>query len=89
MDLHQAAGSEQCIAQQIAVASAVRGIQEARLPVVAALHDVLGDAGQIETGLSGHVRTVGFGPVAHHQLVTPRRPGIVRRSSWEVNMTLF
>ena len=66
MDVHQAAGSEQRIAQQIAVASAVRGIQEARLPVVAALHDVLRDAAQIQTEFSGPVRTVEFGPVAHH-----------------------
>jgi len=60
-----AAGGEQGVAQQVAVAAAVFVVQEAGQAIVAALHEVLRDAGQVKTGQAGHAgrmyRTQGRG----------------------------
>lgn len=53
-----AAGGEQRFAQQVAIADAVGIVEEAGQAVVAALDDVLRDAGQVESGLASHARSV-------------------------------
>ena len=45
-----AVGGEQCFVQELPVASAVDIVEEAGQAVVAALHDVLRDAGQVDAG---------------------------------------
>lgn len=49
---------EQRLAQSVEVARAVFDIKKAGQAVVAALHDVLRNAGQFQANLSGHVRMV-------------------------------
>jgi hypothetical protein len=50
------AGTCKCeFAQILQVPNTVDIAKEARLPVVTALYDVLGYAGKINSGLSGHV----------------------------------
>ena len=53
-----AAGGVQCFAQQLAIARAVFVVQEAGQAIVAALHDVLRDAGQVEAWEAGHARRI-------------------------------
>ncbi|GAA0708379.1 hypothetical protein GCM10009105_07920 [Dokdonella soli] len=42
-------------AKVVPITLVVDGREEARLPIVAALHDVLGNMGEMETGLPGHI----------------------------------
>lgn len=51
-----AAGRKQCFAQQLAITGTVFIVQEAGQAVVAALHDMLRDAGQVEAWKAGHAR---------------------------------
>ncbi|WP_298579081.1 hypothetical protein [uncultured Luteimonas sp.] len=44
----------ECFAKKREVAQAVAVVQEAWQPVVAALHDVLRNTGQVQTGKAGH-----------------------------------
>jgi len=47
------------LVQQLAVAGAVFVVEEAGHAVLAALHDVLRDAGQVDAGLAGHACRIG------------------------------
>lgn len=42
------------LTQVLQVAMVVGGVEEAGLAIIAPLHDVLGNAGQVDTGLAGH-----------------------------------
>lgn len=70
-----ATGVVQGIGQQVQVGAAVQVIQEAGQAVVAALHDVLRDAVQIEAGLSGHTRSVPSPGTLPDQRITRRHTG--------------
>lgn len=52
-----AAGVAQRLGKQFQVVAPVVVIQKARLPVVAALAHVLGNAGKVNAGKSGHAAT--------------------------------
>ena len=72
MVVHQHVGVQPAVAgqqgftQQLAIAGAVLVVQEARQAVVAALHDVLRDAGEVDAGVSGHGGSLArAAPVAH------------------------
>ena len=70
-------GDGQLLAQQFQVVDAVNVVQEARQAVVAALHDVLRNSGQVQARLAGHVRM--FVPAAGLRggRMVPRRVGFL------------
>lgn len=70
-----ATGLVQGFGQQVQVGAAVRIIQKAGQAVVAALDDVLRDAGQVESGLSGHARSVPGTGCNSDQHITRRYTG--------------
>ena len=51
-------GGQQRFAQQNQVSPSVAVVEEAGQAIVAALHDLLGDVRQVETGLSGHAASL-------------------------------
>jgi len=62
--------------QQLAVAGAVFVVEEAGHAVVATLHDVLRDAGQVDAGLAGHARRIGRWRQGHHDRNTMHGVGV-------------
>ena len=65
MSVHQHTGMQPAVrrgervAQEVQVAIAVRVVEKAGQPIVPALNDVLRNAGQVESGLASHARSVG------------------------------
>jgi hypothetical protein len=56
--VEQAAVGEQRLAQQLAISGAIGIVRETGQAVVAALHDVLRDAGKVESGLACHAASI-------------------------------
>lgn len=83
------AGGVQRFPQQLAIAGAIFVVQEAGQAIVAALHDVLRDAGQVEAWESGHARMVATLAKARNAWKGNRRVGVVLMLASEVNLTPF
>ncbi len=70
-----AAGGEQCLAPELPLAAAVIVIEEAGQASVAALHDVLRNAGEVDAGLARHRRKSVAATADGHGRMPPRLVG--------------
>lgn len=77
------------VAQILQVSHIVDFCEEAGTTVVAALDDMLGNARQIESGLSGHRSSMAAGSAARQRRSSRSAVRIGRLVLWEVNLTPF
>ena len=78
-----AARSKQRLPQELKIAESIAVVQEAGQAIVAALHDVLGNAGEFESGKAGHGASIPREPATEHRRVPPMTLGVATIPMWE------
>ena len=84
-----AARGEQRLPQQLAIAGAIRVVEEAGKAIVSTLHDVLRNAWQVESRLASHVHSIAAAVATMRGHNAGDAVGIRRAGLSEVNLTLF